>query len=306
MKISVVGAGNVGGMTAMLLAKENLGKIVLIDTIRNKALAKSLDLEDACCCFKVNYSIEGTDDMERIADSDIIVICAGFTRRPGESRKDLLQRNSGIIKDICLNIRRISPQSIIIVVTNPLDLMTYMALKITKFKPERVFGVGVSLDAARFTNLISKELKISNTEIDACVIGTHGEGMLPLPRFTHIRGITLDELLDDKRIEELVKKTIGRGTEIVSLLGNGSSCFGPSAAITQIVKAIIKDEKRIFGVCAYLRGEYGLKDICIGVPCRLGRGGIEEIIELDLIEEERKALLKSAENLKRQFNNLTI
>lgn len=306
MKISIIGAGNVGSLTAMRIAEQGTGDIVLVDIVQNLAQGKALDLEDTSPILKYNYNIQGTDDIKKIKDSDIIVITAGLTRKPGMSREDLLNKNAKILKDICLNIKKIVSHSIIIVVTNPLDLMTYLALKITGFKPHKVFGMGISLDAARFTNLISQELNIPNTDIEATVIGSHGEGMLPLPRFTNIKGVTLDEFLDDKKIEALVKKTLERGKEIVSLLGgSGSACFAPSAAIASIVKIIAKDEKRTLGVCAYLNGEYGVKDVCLGVPCRLGREGIEQIIELDLNKQEKNAFIKAASVLKNQYSNIT-
>jgi len=285
----------------MRLAQEAVGDIVLVDVVKGMAQGKAFDLEDCRPVLKNNYKIQGTDDINLIKDSDVIVITAGLTRKPGMTREELLSKNSQILNDICLNIKELAKDSIVIVVTNPLDLMTYLAIKETGFKKERVFGMGVSLDAARFANIISKELNIPCTDIDACVIGSHGEGMLPLSRFTNIKGVSLDEFADDKKIESLVSKTVNRGAEIVSLLGSGSAYYAPSSAIAAIVKAIVKDEKRTIGVCAYLNGEYGLKDICIGLPCRLGKRGIEKIIELDLNKKEKAALAKSVELLKKQI-----
>jgi malate dehydrogenase len=221
-------------------------------------------------------------------------------------REELLDKNTQILRDLSLNIKKLVPRSVVIVVTNPLDLMTYFVLKTTGFNPAKIFGMGISLDTARFTNLISQELNIPHTDIEACIIGTHGEGMLPLPRFTNIKGVTLDEFLDDKKIEVLINKTLGRGLEIVSLLGSGSAYFAPSAAITKIVKIIAKDEKQTTGVCAYLNGEYGIKDICIGVPCRLGKGGIEKIIELDLNKEEKQKFIKAAASLRQLIKQLPL
>ena len=306
MKISIIGAGNVGSLTAMRLAQEGLGDILLVDIAKGLAHGKALDLEDARPILKYNYNITGTEDINKIKDSDIIVITAGLTRKPGMSREELLDKNAQILKDISLNIKKSAPQSVVMVVTNPLDLMTYFALKITGFNPAKIFGMGISLDTARFTSLISQELNIPHTDIEACIIGSHGEGMLPLPRFTNIKGVTLDEFLDDKKIEVLINKTLGRGLEIVSLLGSGSAYFAPSAAITQIVKVIAKDEKRTVGVCAYLNGEYGIKDVCIGVPCRLGRSGIEKIIELDLNKEEKEKFIKAAQSLRQLIKQLPL
>lgn len=306
MKISIIGAGNVGSTTAMRLAQEGWGDILLVDIVKGKAEGIALDLEDAQPILKYNYNIQGTDDINKIKDSDIIIITAGLTRKPGMSREELLNKNATILKDICLSIKKLAALSIIIVVTNPLDLMTYFVLKTTGFKRNQVLGMGISLDTARFANLISKELNIPYTDIEACVIGSHGEGMLPLPRFTNIKGIKLDEFLDEKKIEALVNKTVARGLEIVSLLGSGSAYFAPSAAITTMVKAIAKDEKRTLGVCAYLNGEYGIKDMCLGVPCRIGRLGIEKIIELELNKQEKETLLQTAARLKQQYNQLTL
>jgi len=290
----------------MRLAQEGLGEIVLLDIIKGLAQGKAWDLEDCRPILKYNYNIEGTDDISQIKNSDIIVITAGLARKPGMTREELLDKNKQILKNLCQNIKKLAPESIAIVVTNPLDLMTYFVLKATGFKPSRVFGMGITLDSARFANLISQELNIPVSDIEACVIGSHGEGMLPLPRFTKIKGVALDEFLDDKKIETLIIKTIERGKEIVSLLGSGSAYFAPSAAIAALVKVIVKDEKRIQGASAYLNGEYGLKDICIGVPCRLGRQGIEKIIELDLNKEEKEALLNSTQSLRKLIGQLNI
>lgn len=306
MKISLIGAGNVGGLTAMRLAQEGAGNVILVDIAKGFAQGKAFDLEDSAAVLKSNYNIKGTDDINEIKDSDIIIVTAGLARKPGMTREDLLNKNALVLKDICLNIKKLAPESIVIIVTNPLDLMTRFALKITGFKAARVFGMGVSLDAARFKNIISKELNVPCVNIDACVIGSHGEGMLPLTRFTTIKGVALDEFSDAKKADELVTRTIGRGKEIVSLLGSGSAYFAPSAAITEMARAIAKDEKRALGASAYLNGEYGIKEACVGVPCRLGKDGIEKIVELDLNREELQALRTCADKLKEQYKSITI
>lgn len=293
MKISIIGAGNVGSLAAMRIAGDGLGDVLLIDVVKGLAHGKVLDLEDARPILKCNYHIQGSDDIREAGDSDIVVITAGFARKPGMSREELLAKNAQILKDVCLNIKRLAKGAIVIVVTNPLDIMTLYALRITGFKPGKLFGMGISLDAARFANLIAQELAIPSTDIEALVIGAHGEGMLPLPRFTKVKGVLLDEFIDDKKIESLVKRTIDRGAQIVTSLGAGSAFFAPSAAIAAIVKTIVKDEKRTIGLCCYLNGEYGIKDTCIGVPCRLGKYGIEKVIELDLSQEEKARLIKS-------------
>ena len=295
MKISIIGAGNVGSLTAMRIAQEGLGDVLLIDVVKGFAHGKALDLEDARAILKYNYHIQGSDDIRQIVDSDIVVITAGLARKPGMSREELLTKNALILKDVCLNIKESAKNAIVIVVTNPLDIMTLYALRITGFKPAKLFGMGISLDAARFANLIAQELVIPSTDIEALVIGAHGEGMLPLARFTKVKGVLLDEFIDDKKIESLVSRTIGRGAEIVAGLGTGSAFFAPSAAIAAIVKAIVKDEKRTIGLCCYLNGEYGIKDTCIGVSCRVGKHGIEKVIELDLSQEEKARLIKSGD-----------
>jgi malate dehydrogenase len=298
MKISIIGAGNVGSTTAMRLAPECLGDIVLVDIAPGLAQGKVLDLEDARAILKYNYNIQGTEDTKQIKNSDIVVITAGFARKPGMTREELLAKNSAVLRQISLNLKELAPKACVVVVTNPVDLMTYFVLKATGFKPSKVFGMGITLDASRFANLISKELNIHNTDIEATVIASHGEGLLPLPRFTNIKGVTLDEFMAEDKIQALIKRTINRGAEIVSLLGSGSAYYAPSAAAAAIVKIIAKDEKRTVGVSAYLNGEYGVKDVCIGVPCRLGKNGIEKIIELDLSQEEKAAFLKSAQTIR--------
>lgn len=295
MKISVIGAGNVGSLTAMRIAQDGLGDVLLIDVVKGLAQGKSLDLEDARPLLKYNYNISGSDDITQIKDSGIIVVTAGLARKPGMTREELLAKNAQILNGICLKIKELAKEAIVIIVTNPLDVMTLYALKITGFKPGKLFGMGISLDTARFANLIAGELKLPVTDIEALVIGAHGETMLPLPNFTKVKGVALDEFLNDEKIKSLVSRTVGRGAEIVANLGTGSAFFAPSAAIAAIVKTIVKDEKRTIGLCSYLNGQYCIKDSCIGVPCRLGKDGIEQVIELGLSPEELARLSKSAD-----------
>ena len=273
MKISIIGAGNVGSLAAMRLAQYNIGDVFIIDIAKGLALGKSLDLEDARSIINSNYNISGSEDIKNIEGSDVIVITAGLARKPGMTREELLSKNSQILKDVSLNIKKLAPGAIVIVVTNPLDLMTYFVLKITGFSRSKVFGMGISLDTARFANIVAKELGVSVNDVEAMVIGAHGEAMLPLPRYSKVKGVSLNEVLSKEKIELLINRTIGRGAEIVAALGTGSAFFAPSAAIAQIVKTIIKDEKKNVGVCAYLSGEYGIKDICIGVPLLFGKRG---------------------------------
>lgn len=294
MKITVIGAGNVGSLAAMRIAADGLGDVLLIDVVKGLASGKALDLEDARSLLKNNYSISGTDDISQVADSDIVVVTAGLARKPGMTREELLAKNALIIKDICLKIKELAKNAIVIIVTNPLDIVTFYALKITGFKPTKLFGMGISLDTARFINLISQELKLPVTDIEALVMGAHGEGMLPLSSFAKVKGVGLDEFISDDKIKLLISRTINRGAQIVAQLGTGSAFFAPSAAIAAIVRTIVKDEKRTVGLCAYLNGQYGIEDSCIGVPCRIGKNGIEQIIELDLSADELSQLAKSA------------
>jgi malate dehydrogenase len=281
----------------MRIAGEGLGDVLLIDVVKGLACGKALDLEDARPLLKHNYNIKGSDDIRLVKGSDIVVVTAGLARKPGMSREELLAKNAQILRDVCSHIKESAPGAIVVIVTNPLDIMTLYALKITGFKPQKLFGMGISLDTARFANLIAQDLGLMPTDIEALVIGSHGEAMMPLPAFTKVKGVSLDEFMDDEKIESLVKRTIGRGAEIVANLGTGSAFFAPSAAIAAIVRAIVKDEKRIIGLCSYLNGEYGIKDTCIGVPCRLGKAGIEKVVELELSAQERDGLSKSARSI---------
>ena len=304
MKISIIGTGNVGGLTAMRLCSLGFKEIVLIDAVPRLAYAKALDLSDARFIFKHNYHIQGTDDINQMKDSKILIITAGLSRKPGMKREELVQKNSQIVKDICQNIKRLCPQSIIIVVTNPLDAMTYLVIKEAALSAHRVLGMGLTLDRARLANLIAERLKMDVKEIEPCVIGSHGEGMLPLSRYTKIKKSPLENYLKPEEINELFQRTVRRGAEIVSQLNNGSAYFAPSAAISELVEVIARDKKGLFPVSTYLNGEYGLKDLCIGLPCCLGRDGVEKITELELTADEKQAFLKSAESIKKQISSI--
>jgi len=301
MKISIIGAGNVGGLAAMRIAQDNhKEEVCLIDIVPGMAKGKACDLDDCRQILNNPYQIEGTDDINLLKNSQIIVITAGLARKPGMTREDLLNKNFQILKGVCEKVKTLASEAIVIIVTNPLDNMTYYANKILGFNRRKVFGMGVTLDGSRFANLISQELKIPANEIKPVVIGSHGEAMLPLPRFTLVGKKPLTTMVKDPgQIKSLINKTVERGKEIVSLLGSGSAYFAPSAAIAEIVKTIVKDEKKSLGISAYLDGEYGLKGICVGVPCIIGAGGIEKIIELDLDPQEKKAFCESAESIRK-------
>jgi malate dehydrogenase len=278
----------------------------LIDIAKALACGKALDISDSRALLKFDSPVVATDDLSALSGSDIVVITAGFPRQPGMTREDLLNKNAEVVKRLSLAVKKHASGCILIIVTNPLDLMTRLALEITGFSPKRLMGMGVSLDAARFANLIAEELNVFAQEVNAVVIGSHGEGMLPLLRFSTLKDAPLDKLIDAKKAGELIKRTTGRGLEIVSLLGTGSAYFAPSAAISALVRSIYRDEKHIIGVSAYLNGEYGVRDVCIGVPCRLGYDGIEQIIELDLNPEEKAAFAKSALSLKTQWGDASL
>lgn len=298
MKISIIGAGNVGALSAMRIAAEQLGDIVLVDIAKGLALGKALDMADAAAIARAHPLIEGTEDFSRIAHSDIIVVTAGLARKPGMTREDLLAKNNEIMKGVCKHIRDLAPQAIVIAVTNPLDAMTYCALKALGFDKSRVFGMGGSLDAGRFCNLIASQLKIPNQDIQATVIGSHGELMLPLPRFTYVKGKSLVDVASFDTVRALVEATKKRGQAIVALLGTGSAYFAPSLAVAQLVMAIAKDQKKELAVSAYLDGEYGVQGICVGVPCIIGANGIEKIITIDLNQDEKEAFLESTDSIR--------
>ncbi|MFA5321011.1 MAG: malate dehydrogenase [Candidatus Omnitrophota bacterium] len=306
MKISVIGAGNVGGTAAMRIAQERLGEVVLVDIAEGLAKGKAADINDARNVLMYDSAVYGTGDISAVGGSDIVVFTAGLARKPGMTREDLLNKNAAILKEACLKIKESAPGAILIIVTNPLDLMTALALRVTGFDRNRVIGMGMTLDASRFANILSEKLNVPASAINACVIGSHGEGMIPLPRFTKIDGKPLTRLLDVSSIEEAVKRTVGRGQEIVSYFGNGSAFFAPSAAICDLVKIIALDTRRVRGVSVMLEGEYGLRGVCIGVPCRIGRSGVQEVMELELDARENEKLRASAEGLKGLFSGMAL
>lgn len=305
MKISIIGAGKVGGLTATHLCSLGFADIVLVDVVKNLAMAKALDLSDARFIFQHNYNIQATDDINRITDSEIVIITAGLPRKPGMKREELIEQNGKIIKGISGKIKDVCSRAVIIVVTNPLDVMTYLVIKQTGLPSRQIFGMGPTLDRSRLANLIAEKLNIAVTDIEPCVIGSHGEGMLPLSRYTKVKGMSLDKYLSSEEINELFVNTVKRGAAIVSFLGSGSAYFAPSVAIAELVQVIARDEKRILPVSAYLDGEYGLRDLCIGLPCCLGKKGIEKIIELELSGEEKAAFIKAAEGIRKQISAIS-
>jgi malate dehydrogenase len=294
-KITIIGAGNVGATTAHWLAERELGDIVLVDIPQTEGMpaGKALDMAQAGPVVGYDSRITGVTEYDETAASDIVVITAGVARKPGMSREDLIGINQKIITDVVNMITATSPNAILIVVTNPLDTMTYLAKQVSGFPRERVVGQAGVLDSARMRTFIAMELNVSVANTHAFVLGGHGDEMVPLPRYSTVAGIPITDLLTPDRVEAVVERTRKGGGEIVSLLKTGSAYYAPGAAVAQMVEAILKDKKLILPCSAYLQGEYGLNDIYFGVPVKLGRNGIEEIIEISLTSEERAALEKS-------------
>jgi len=303
-KITIIGAGAVGATTAQRIAEKELGDVVLTDIVQGLPQGKALDLLEAGPLFGYDSNVMGTNDYVDIKGSDVVVITAGIARKPGMTREDLLKINTNIITDVSQNIKLHAPDSVVITVTNPLDIMTYVAMKTTGFEPNRVFGMSGVLDSGRFAAFIAIELGCSVRDINAMVLGGHGDTMVPLPRFTTVSGVPITELMPESTIKRLVERTINGGAEIVNLLKTGSAFYAPSAAVTNMVEAVIKDTKRILPACAYLNGEYGKKDIYLGVPVKLGRKGISQIVELELAIEEKKALDRSADAVRSGISSL--
>ncbi len=294
-KVTVVGAGNVGATAAQRLAEKELCDVVLIDIIEGVPQGKALDLSEAAPIEKHDAHLVGSNDYEASAGSDIVIITAGIPRKPGMSRDDLISTNAGIIKSVTQQIVKYSPDTILIIVSNPLDAMCHVAYETSGFPKNRVMGMAGVLDSARFRAFISMELNVSVENTHAFVLGGHGDTMVPLPRYSTVAGIPITELMPKERIDALVERTANGGAEIVSLLKTGSAYYAPSAAAVEMAEAILKDKKKILPCAAYLEGEYGINDLFIGVPVKLGSKGIEQIIEIELTADEKAKLLKSAE-----------
>jgi malate dehydrogenase len=298
-KVTVIGAGAVGATLAQRIFEAGLADVVLVDILKNIACGKALDLIDAASLTGTEQMIIGTDDYKDIEDSDIVIITAGLPRKPGMSREDLIAKNAAIIRDVCGRIKTHAPNAIVIVVTNPLDSMTYLAWKLTGFPKERVFGMAGVLDGSRFAALLAEELKVPRSSIETHVLGSHGDTMVPVVSKTLVSGKPITSAIPKDALEKIVKRTRDRGAEIVSLLGTGSAYYSPSAAVFAMVNAILNDTKAVMTASALLTGEYGLKDIFIGVPCKIGRSGIEKIVELELSSDEKCALDNSAQAIKK-------
>jgi len=305
-KISIIGAGFVGATAAHWAAEKELGDVVLVDILEGIPQGKALDLFQAGPIEGFDARVIGTNGYEETMGSDVVVVTSGVPRRPGMSREDLLEINKKIIESVVAQVVEKSPNAILIMVTNPLDTMTYLAYKKSGFPKERVMGMAGVLDTARFRAFIAMELGVSVEDIQALLLGGHGDEMVPLPRYTTVSGIPLSQLLPKETIDRLVDRTRKGGGEIVNLLKTGSAFYAPSAGAVQMVEAILKDKKRILPCCVYLDGEYGLKDVCFGVPVKLGAKGIEAIIELELTQEEKALVAKSADSVKKSIAELKL
>jgi len=307
MKISVLGAGHVGATTAQRIAEKELAnEVVLVDIVDGLPQGKSLDMWESAPVEGFDARTTGSNGYEATAGSSITVITAGLARRPGMSRDDLLAKNTEIISDVVTQVAKHSPETKIIMVTNPLDVMAYVALKKSGFDSKRVMGMAGILDTARFRSFVAMELNVSVRDIQAMVLGGHGDTMVPLPRYATVAGIPLPDLLPKDKIDAIVDRTRKGGGEIVGLLKEGSAYYAPSAAVTEMVEAMVKDNKRILPCAAWLTGEYGLKDFYMGIPAKLGKDGIEEILEVQLNDEEKAALQESANHIKSNLEKVSL
>ncbi len=293
-KITVIGAGNVGATAAQRLAEKELGDVVLVDIIEGVPQGKALDLTEAAPIEKHDAHLIGTNSYEDATGSDIVIITAGIPRKPGMSRDDLISTNAGIMKQVTSQVVKYAPDAIIIIVSNPLDAMCHVAFEASGFPKNRVIGMAGVLDSARFRAFIAMELNVSVENTHAFVLGGHGDTMVPLPRYSTVAGIPITELMPPDRIASLVERTANGGAEIVGLLKTGSAYYAPASAAVEMAESILKDKKKILPCAAYLEGEYGFNDLFIGVPVKLGADGIEEIIEITLTDDEKRALKKSA------------
>ena len=306
-KITVVGAGHVGATTAQRIAEKELAReVVLIDVIEGVPQGKGLDQWESAPIEGFDTKVIGSNDYGPAEGSDLFVVTAGIARKPGMSRDDLVKTNAGITKSVAEQIRKSSPDAIVVMVSNPLDVMCWVARKVTGFPRERVIGMAGVLDTARYRSFLAEALDVSVEDIQAMVLGGHGDTMVPLVSYTTVSGIPVTQLLDRKRLDEIVDRTRKGGAEIVQYLKTGSAYYAPSAAATQMVEAIARDKRRILPAAAYLEGEYGMEGIYLGVPCKLGAGGLREIIEVELTSKEEVALRRSADAVRQTLSGVTI
>ena len=305
-KISVVGAGNVGATVAQLIAYKELGDVVMVDIVEGLPQGKALDLLEAGPVEGYDSQVTGANHYEATADSHIVVITAGIARKPGMSRSDLITTNANIVRAVTEQVVKYSPDAHLIVVSNPLDAMVHLTKHVSGFPKNRVVGQAGVLDSTRFRTFIAQELNVSVEDTQAFVLGGHGDTMVPLPRYSTVAGIPITHLLPQETIDRLVQRTRDGGGEIVNLLKSGSAFYAPGSSVVQMVEAIVKDKKRVLPCTAYLEGEYGLRDIYFGVPVKLGAGGVEQIIEIELTAEERAALQASAKEVEDTIQQLKL
>jgi len=307
MKITVIGAGNVGATTAQRLAdKELANEVVLVDVIEGLPQGKGLDMYEATPVEETDVRVVGSNSYNESSNSDIVIITAGMARKPGMTREQLQDTNAEIMKSVTEQVVAVSPKAILLVVSNPLDVMTYVALKVSGFERHRVIGMAGILDTARFRSFIAMELKVSVEDVSAFVLGGHGDSMVPLPRYSTVAGIPIPELMPKETIDRLVKRTRDGGIEIVNYLKTGSAYYAPSSAVAQMAESIVKDKKRVLPCAVWLQGEYGIRDTVAGVPVKLGKNGVEEIIQIKLNEDEQAALNKSAADVKANIGKLKL
>jgi len=305
-KVTIVGAGNVGATTAHLIVLKQLADVVLIDVVEGIPQGKALDMQQSCPIEGCEVRITGTNSYEDTKDSDVVIITAGMARKPGMTREDLLLINERIVKEVTEKIVKQSPKCIIIVVTNPIDAMVQVVKSVSGFPKSRVIGMAGTLDTARFKTFIAKELNVSVKEVEAFVLGSHGDSMVPLVSHAKVKGKPLASLMKKERIDAIVKRTREGGAEIVSLLKTGSAFYAPASSIVEIVESIIKDSKKILPCIVYLDGEYGIKDLFFGAVARIGRNGAEEAIELKLSDEEEKQIASSAEHVRSSIGKIKV
>ena len=297
-KISIIGAGNVGATTAHWIASKELGDVVLLDIVEGMPQGKALDLLESAPVEGFDVDVKGTNNYEDTKNSDIVVITSGVPRKPGMSRDDLISINTKIVKDVTQDVVKHSPNCILIIVTNPLDAMVFVAARVSNLPKHRILGMAGILDSTRFRTFISKELDVSVEDVDAMVLGGHGDSMVPLPRYSTVNGVPIAELMQKERIDALVERTRKGGEEIVNLLKTGSAFYAPGAAVAEMVESILKDKKRILPCAAYCDSEYNVNGYFVGVPVKLGRNGVEKVIELRLNHEEKEAFERSVEHVK--------
>lgn len=305
-KVTVVGAGNVGASVAQYTAEKELADAVLVDVIEGVPQGKALDLLEAGPIHRYDCRLVGSNGYDETAGSDIVVVTAGFPRKPGMTRDDLLFKNAEVIREVTTQVATRSPNSILIMVTNPLDAMVQLAWKVSGFPTQRVMGMAGILDSARFRTFIALELGVSVENVTAFVLGGHGDAMVPLPRYSTVAGIPITELLPKERIDGIVQRTRDGGAEIVNLLKVGGAYYAPGAAVVEMIEAILKDKKKILPCAAYLDGQYGVKGLYVGIPVKLGRGGVEQVIEIKLTPEEQTAFKKSVSAVRELVEKLKI